>query len=231
MEDKKSTAIAEEYRQLLCDVLNERGITDNNICNKLIDIFSTTEKHVTVDEFCQLLKEQGHPLDKEFVSLVLSTFSEFGFARELQLEGENFIRYEHLHPHTHHDHFICIKCKKIIEFSDRELEHVQDAFMFQRKFRPIFHKLEVYGICNKCSYTEREPIPITFVPEETLVRLYRIERGWNLKRRLTELGFIENEPIRIVKNSGFGPIVLEVKGSRFAIGRGQAQKILVYEQK
>jgi len=124
MVNENSPAIAEEYKRLLCDVLNERGITDKKICSKVIDAFSTTEKHMSVDDFSFMLQEKDVHIDMESISLALSTFSEYGFARELQFEGEE---------------------------------------------------------------------------------------------------------IHVVKNSNFGSIVLEVKGSRFAVGRGQAQKILVYE--
>ncbi len=229
MNYENSPAISGEYKNLLCDVLNERGISDKRICNEAIDAFSKTEKHLTVDDFSFLLQEKGINIDKEYISLVLSTFSEYGFARELQFEGEDFKRYEHLHPHTHHDHFICIKCKKIIEFSDRQLERIQDALMFQRRFKPLFHKLEVYGICDTCRAVSRKAIPIAFTKEDKLVTLHKIEGGLDLKRRLAALGFIEGEDIHVIKNSNFGPIVLEIKGARFAIGRGESQKILVYE--
>ena len=98
MAPDKTPAIKEEYRQLLCDVLNERGITDRKMCNELIDLFSSIEKHMSVDDFYHVIEDNGLHLDKDLVALVLSTFSEFGFARELQLEGESFLRYEHLHP-------------------------------------------------------------------------------------------------------------------------------------
>lgn len=72
-----------------------------------------------------------------------------------------------------------------------------------------------------------KPFPITSAKEGTTVRLYKIEGGHQVKRRLTVIGFLENEPVRVIKKSYFGPLVLEVKGSRFAVGRGEAEKILV----
>ena len=51
--------------------------------------------------------------------------------------------------------------------------------------------------------------------------------GIGLKKRVTELGFTLNTPIRIIKSIGMGPVLVEVKGSRIAIGRGIAMKIMV----
>ena len=226
----KLHSIIEECGDLLCEAMNKKGITDKNVCAKIIETFSTTEEHMAVDDFASLLAKKGVRLDEELVATALAILSDFGFARELQFEGEGVKRYEHLHPFAHHDHFVCIKCKKIIEFENKQLERMQESLIFQKGCRPLFHKLEVYGICDRCTYAKRKPFPITFAKEETVVKLHKIEKGWHLKKRLTDLGFVENEPITIIKNSHFGPIVLEVKESRFALGRGQAQKILVYEQ-
>jgi ferrous iron transport protein A len=45
--------------------------------------------------------------------------------------------------------------------------------------------------------------------------------------RLAELGFTPNTTIKILKSFGSGPLLLEVKGSRIALGRGIAMKVLV----
>lgn len=46
-------------------------------------------------------------------------------------------------------------------------------------------------------------------------------------RRIAELGFTPDTPIYILKSDGLGPILVEVKGSRLAVGRGIAMKIMV----
>ena len=220
--------ISKEFKGHLSELLHKKGITDKKTCSQIVDAFFSTEKHVSVDDFFLILEKRGIHINKEFVALSLEILSEFGYAVERRFEGENIKRYEHLHPNAHHDHFICIKCNRIMEFTSTQLEALQKSLIFKRGWKPLFHRLEVYGLCDKCSYETKSSIPVTFAREDTTVRLFRIESGGGLKKRLTELGFVENEFIRIVKNSG-GPVVLEVKESRFAIGRGQAQKILVYE--
>ncbi|MCD4781218.1 MAG: ferrous iron transport protein A [Candidatus Omnitrophica bacterium] len=34
----------------------------------------------------------------------------------------------------------------------------------------------------------------------------------------------------MIKNSGFGPVLLKVQGTRLAIGRGEAKAIYVFKQ-
>jgi len=220
----------EECKSKLYEILKTEGVTDRKAVAALVDTFLQTEEHVSAADLSLQLNEDGIKIDTQSVGLALTLLAEYGFAIELKFEGETAKRYEHLHPNQHHDHFICIKCKKVLELRDRKLETVQESLIFQKGCKPLFHKLEVYGICDECGFVEKRPIPITYAKEDTTVTLSKIEAKQTMKKRLTELGFIENEKIQIIKNSHFGPLILEVRGSRLAIGRGQAQYIYVYEK-
>ncbi len=50
--------------------------------------------------------------------------------------------------------------------------------------------------------------------------------GMNLIR-LSEMGFTINTPVRIVKNNGHGPMVIEARGVQAIIGRGLSNKIKI----
>ncbi len=70
-------------------------------------------------------------------------------------------------------------------------------------------------------------MPIVYAKEGEEVELVRLIAGRNLARRLSEMGINKGTRIRIVSNSGIGPIIIEIAGKRFGIGRGIASKILV----
>jgi Fur family transcriptional regulator, ferric uptake regulator len=220
----------ERCKARLFKALKGKGLPDEHMADVLVDTFLQTEEHVFAKDLQSLLKNKKMSLPLSVIEQALELLTEYGFAIELQFEGDENKRYEHLHMNHHHDHFVCMKCKKVIEFRDEKLESIQDSLIFQKGCKPLFHKLEVYGICEECNYSQKRPIPITFAKQESLVRFVKIEAKQNLKKRFAELGFIEGEQIRIVKNSHFGPLILEVRGSRLAIGRGQAQHILVREK-
>ena len=54
----------------------------------------------------------------------------------------------------------------------------------------------------------------------------RILAGIRARQFLADLGIIEGENVRVIKNN-FGPLIVEVKGTRIALGRGLATKIEV----
>lgn len=226
----ESHSITQEMKKKLCDELQYEGVSQKKICLRMLDVFSMIEDHVSVDEFQGMLSGHDISLSRELTEAFLETVTRFGFAIKLHLEGDEVVRYEHLHPKSHHDHFMCVQCKKIMEFTNDQLENIQEALIFKKGCRPLFHKLEVYGICDACAGTFKKYIPVTHAKEDTVVIVHSIASGTKMRRRLMELGFIEGEAVTVIKNSDFGPVVLGVKGSRFALGRGEAQKILVYEQ-
>ena len=91
--------------------------------NRLIvlEAFLQTEKHVTVAELIALLKDSGHQLESGFVKDTLKLMCRFGFALQSRFDNGD-LRYEHRHLGQHHDHMVCAKCRKIIEFHDDRLE-------------------------------------------------------------------------------------------------------------
>ena len=70
-------------------------------------------------------------------------------------------------------------------------------------------------------------MPLAFAPEGGMVRVVGVRGGFGVGRRMAELGFTPNAILKIVKSGGLGPILVEVKGSRLAVGRGVAMKVMV----
>ncbi|MCD6263366.1 ferrous iron transport protein A [Candidatus Bathyarchaeota archaeon] len=69
------------------------------------------------------------------------------------------------------------------------------------------------------------------LPEGTRARVIKVYGGRGLTRRLAELGFNIGELVKVVRNHHSGPVLIEVKDSRIALGRGVALKIIVEEVK
>jgi len=58
------------------------------------------------------------------------------------------------------------------------------------------------------------------------VRLLKVNAGAGLSSRLSVLGLTPGVEFTVIQDGG-GPLVLSVRDSRLAVGRGMAQKILV----
>jgi Fe2+ transport system protein FeoA len=69
-------------------------------------------------------------------------------------------------------------------------------------------------------------MPLAMAPVGQAMRLLAIDAGQRLTHRLTELGLTPGVELMIVQDSG-GPLLLAVRDSRVAVGRGMAHKMRV----
>jgi len=69
-------------------------------------------------------------------------------------------------------------------------------------------------------------MPLDAVGSGRTVRVEGIGGGRRLVSRLTEMGIYPGSELCVTVNSG-GPVIVIVKGSRFSLGRGMANKIVV----
>jgi ferrous iron transport protein A len=54
-----------------------------------------------------------------------------------------------------------------------------------------------------------------------------MQGGHDFLSRLASLGFTPGARLRVVQNYGRGPLIVSLRDTRVALGRGEAEKILV----
>ena len=75
-------------------------------------------------------------------------------------------------------------------------------------------------------------LPLTLTAPGEVVTVAEVRAGWGAGRRLADMGLVPGIQIQVVNSQRHGPVIINLRGSRLALGRGIAQKILVqpYEQ-
>jgi Fe2+ transport system protein FeoA len=69
-------------------------------------------------------------------------------------------------------------------------------------------------------------LPLSMLAQGERARLLKVDAGEGLSNRLNAMGLTPGAELTIIQASG-GPILLSVRDSRLALGRGMAQKIFV----
>ena len=193
---------------------------------KILEAFLQTEKHVTVEDVVRLLEGNGWKLDRDFVHETLQLMSRFGFAHQSRFDN-GVILYEHRHLGQHHDHMICTKCRKILEFEEDQIEQLQIKIAAAQGFHMLQHKLEIYGICNRCLEDRIQLMPLTLAkPGEHLV-IRETRGGAGSKMRLLTRGLRKGDRIEVITNNGYGQLAIAADLKRYVLGRGLAEKIMV----
>lgn len=114
-----------------------------------------THRHVTAEELYEMLRADQQTrklrISRATVYRTLALLAEGGFIETLDLGRDGGTLYEHVLGHEHHDHMVCTRCGRIIEFHDDELEALQDRIVKRHEFTAESHRLNIYGMCQRCA--------------------------------------------------------------------------------
>ena len=130
--------------------LRERGLKTTSQRDDIAQTFLASNRHISVEELYTEVKKVNPRVGYATVYRTLRLLKECGLAVERHFnDGE--ARYETAEGETHaHDHFICERCSRIIEFSGFELDALDQRIA--KKLGAVIsrHRLELYGICRQC---------------------------------------------------------------------------------
>ncbi|MFN7093823.1 MAG: Fur family transcriptional regulator [Burkholderiales bacterium] len=110
-------------------------------------------KHLDASKIHMLLNSSGTNISLATIYRVLSAFEGKGIIVKHNFNEDQSI-YELANPDEHHDHLICTKCHKVIEFFDCQIEQIQKQIALSHKFTILNHHLNLYGICADCDQVD-----------------------------------------------------------------------------
>jgi Fur family ferric uptake transcriptional regulator len=148
--EKARTAMSVEERGVLEDYLRDRGLKMTGPRETVLEAFLKLERHVTAEELLAASRRLDPSIGQATVFRTIKLFAEAGLAREA-CPDEGGRRYEHAYRHEHHDHLVCERCGKIVEFRDEAIERAQEAIYRAHGYRPGGHLLELKGQCPDCA--------------------------------------------------------------------------------
>jgi Fur family ferric uptake transcriptional regulator len=139
---KKEIEIFERY-------LKTKNLSLTKERKLILDEVFSIDGHLEADEIFLRLKKDKKDVSRATVYRTLGLLVDSGLVRKVYL-GEDHIHYEHTHGHTHHDHLVCIKCGKVIEFSDKKIEKLQALVCQETGFKELSHTVQIFGYCKDC---------------------------------------------------------------------------------
>jgi len=115
---------------------------------KVLDLFQhSDQRHLTAEDVYRKLLEEHSDIGLATVYRVLTQFEQAGLLVRHHFEGGKAV-YE-LNEGGHHDHLVCLRCGRVEEFYDSQIESRQDEVARQRGFAIREHQLYLYAECIK----------------------------------------------------------------------------------
>jgi len=103
-------------------------------------------QHISAEDVYKLLLGQHEEIGLATVYRVLNQFDDAGIVTRHHFEGGKSV-FELAHK-KHHDHLVCLKCGKVVEFEDDIIEQRQTDITEAHNMTLTNHSLYLYGQCQ-----------------------------------------------------------------------------------
>jgi len=133
----------------LSQFLAGQGMKSTRQRRQILDVFVSARRHLSAEELTLLVKKTDAGIGYATVYRTMKLLAGAGLAHERRFE-DGVTRFEYAAAEKHHDHLICTRCGKIIEFENEKIEQLQHGVAKKNRFQVLSHKLELYGLCSDC---------------------------------------------------------------------------------
>lgn len=72
-----------------------------------------------------------------------------------------------------------------------------------------------------------QPVPLSTIRPDGTGVICHLAGGHQLVSRLATLGFTPGAELTVIQNYGWGPLIVQIRDTRIALGRGEANKVQV----
>ncbi len=141
------TMAHEVEKRALAQYLDEHNLKHTHQRDNILAVFLEVKGHITSDEIYNRVRVRFPNIGYTTVYRTMKLLCDAGLASERHFD-EGVRRYEI--AHEHHDHLVCIRCGKIIEFECELIEAAQEKIAASYQFRVLRHRHELYGHCSDC---------------------------------------------------------------------------------
>lgn len=103
--------------------------------------------HITAEGLHrEIVRRKSQQMGLATIYRTLNLLCEVGIAQQCHFDDTKTL-YDNVSRKSHHDHLICNKCDKIIEFESPAIERLQEKMVARHGFTLSHHRLELHGHC------------------------------------------------------------------------------------
>ena len=115
---------------------------------KILEIFEKSDlRHLSAEDMYKELLDSGEDIGLATVYRVLTQFEAAGLVTRHNFEGGHSV-FE-LDDGEHHDHMVCVESGEVIEFSNEEIERLQQEIAAKHGYELLDHNLVLYVRPNR----------------------------------------------------------------------------------
>ena len=115
------------------------------------DEICSTNEHRDAEDIYNSLRKRQTNVSRATVYRTIDVLVKNNLVRRLDL-GDGRFRFENKMGIAHHDHIVCLDCRKIVEFMNEDIEEIQEQVAKEMGFEIVRHVHQLFGNCldEKC---------------------------------------------------------------------------------
>ncbi|HET8623519.1 MAG TPA: Fur family transcriptional regulator [Gemmatimonadales bacterium] len=141
----EGAALLDRFRQHL----REQHLPVTRQRDRIAQAVLLSDEHLSVDTIQRRLHEQGERVGLATIYRTLEVLVGSGLVRAHDF-GEGFKRYEPMAQQSGHEHLICVRCGRVVEFQNERLERMLPIIADEHAFQHQRHRVEIHGVCPDC---------------------------------------------------------------------------------
>ena len=129
--------------------LKEKRLHESKVRDLIVDTFLDADDHLGLEAILERVRRKNPGVSFATVYRTMRLLVEAGVAHARDF-GSGSSLYEVAQGRAHHDHMVCERCGLVVEFVNDQIEKLQEKVASQHRFELRRHRLELFGICERC---------------------------------------------------------------------------------
>jgi Fur family ferric uptake transcriptional regulator len=134
------------------EYLRDRSLKYTTERRLVLQAVMRNDEHFEAEQLLLDMRQAQARVGKATVYRTLKLLVDCGIVKEVHFSNKQ-VHYEHTYGQDAHDHMVCRKCGRIIEFGSRDVTRLRTVLAARHRFHALLHRFQIIGLCEGCVAT------------------------------------------------------------------------------